>query len=69
MIVIWTLPGTFDPQQTNGSELGDATAQQSANFVVEMVLGSIAVSGLSYSLAVRKDILIRQRREIGDGPI
>jgi hypothetical protein len=33
-----------------------------------MVLGSIAASGLSYSLAVRKIILIRKRREIGDGP-
>jgi hypothetical protein len=51
------------------TELGDAAAQQSANFVDEMVLGSIAASGLSYCLSVRKVILIRKRLEIGDGPI
>ena len=32
MTVIWTLPGTFGHQQTNGAELGDTTAQQSGNF-------------------------------------
>jgi hypothetical protein len=48
---------------------GDAAAQQLANFVVGMIWGSIAAAGLSYSLAVRKIILIRKRREIGDGPI
>jgi hypothetical protein len=56
MTVIWTLPGTFGHQQTNGAELGDAEAQQSANFVVEVALRSIAVSQLSYSLAMRKVI-------------
>src|SRR6202023_2404636 len=54
--VIWTLPGTFGHQQTNCAELGDAAAQQSANFVVEVALRSIAASQLSYSLAMRKII-------------
>jgi hypothetical protein len=38
MTVIWTLPGTFDHQQTNGAELGGAAAQQSTNFFVELAL-------------------------------
>jgi hypothetical protein len=48
---------------------GDAAAQQSANFVVEMVLDLSGLRGLSYSLAEWNIILIRKRREIGDGPI
>jgi|BarGraIncu00222A_1022003.scaffolds.fasta_scaffold705537_1 hypothetical protein len=63
MTVVWTLPGK------SRTGLGDAAAQQSANFVVEMVWGSIATATLSYSLAVRMIILIRKRRETGDGPI
>jgi hypothetical protein len=50
------------------SELGEAAAQQSANFVVEVVLPFIVVSWLGYSLAVR-DPFNRKRRETGDGPI
>jgi hypothetical protein len=42
---MWTLPGK------SRTELGDVAAQQSANFVDEMILGSIAASQLSYSLA------------------
>jgi hypothetical protein len=49
MTVIWTLPGTFGPQQTNGAELGETAAQQSANFF----LPSIAACWLGYSPAVR----------------
>jgi hypothetical protein len=33
MTVVWTLPGKYR------TGLGDAVAQQSANFVVEMVFG------------------------------
>src|ERR1700676_3429732 len=40
MTAILTLPGTFRHQETNGAELGDAAAQQSANFVVEGALRS-----------------------------
>jgi hypothetical protein len=46
MTVDWTLPGK------SPTELGDTAAQQSANFVVKIVLVSIAASGLSS--AVRK---------------
>ena len=65
MIVIWTLPGTFRPQQSSdltGADLGDAAAQQSANFVIEATFLSIATLRLSYSLAVR-DHFNRKRRE------
>jgi hypothetical protein len=34
MTVIWTLPGTFGPQQTDGTKPGDTAAQQSAYFLV-----------------------------------
>lgn len=34
MTVIWTLPGTFGPQRTDGADLGDTAAQQSAYFLV-----------------------------------
>jgi hypothetical protein len=44
MTAKWTLPGAFGHQQTNGAELGDAAAQQFANFVVEVALRSIAAS-------------------------
>jgi hypothetical protein len=63
MTVISTLPVTFRRQQITSAELGDAAAQQSANFIVEGALRSIAVSWLSYSY------LIRKRRETGDEPI
>jgi hypothetical protein len=34
MTVIWTLPGKFGPQQTDGAEPSDTAPQQSAYFVV-----------------------------------
>jgi hypothetical protein len=49
MTVVWTLPGKYR------TGLGDAVAQQSANFVVKIVLVSIAASGLGYSLASAED--------------
>jgi hypothetical protein len=49
MTVDWTLPGK------SPTELGDTAAQQSANFVVKIVLVSIAASGLSYSLGSAED--------------
>jgi hypothetical protein len=64
-MVIWTLPGTFRPQQSGhltGADLGDAAAQQSANFVIEATFPSIATLQLSYSLAVRNHFN-RKRRE------
>jgi hypothetical protein len=64
MTVIWTLPGTFGPQQTDGTKPGDTAAQQSAYFVVATFRRVLA-----RLFSRSAELLIRERRETGDGPI
>jgi hypothetical protein len=63
MTVVWTLPGKYR------TGLGDAVAQQSANFVVEMVFGIYRHCDAELFSRGADDYLIRKRRETGDGPI
>jgi hypothetical protein len=57
------------PAAASSSPLGDAAAQHFTDFFVAGSLGPFAASWLSYSLAVRNIILIRNAAEISDGPI
>jgi hypothetical protein len=62
MIVIWTLPGRFDPQQTNGRN----KVTLLRNSLPISFLPSIGAYWLGYSLAVRNFFI---RQETGDGSI